>query len=1568
MASGAIVINPEHLEGGDGTMAMALQLWSCRNGPVIYNQWQSLYFALRRSGITDEAHPLGESQGDKQKRLRTSYKELHENLHGPDYLAEALLRARQTAPASQPAAALVLAEPPPTRQSLGRDAAESLLGPEDADGSVAEEFAIGTPRGGASTPAMESPDRLLYQQPVRDLMAELDPTHTEATDEMDERMRMLASRLSTMEDVDQANLEFVISVETLVRDYTQYYGNWMQEDVERAKTPLKVFAMEKLTKLRGDRFESQSDLKRHIYALGKLAERSPENSRALIKSLWNSSERPSPDDHIPDQSASPQPASPPPAPQARQAPGLSHSPLLPRSAAQATPATPATTTAADMVNVVGVVTDGFKSAMGEVVEQFKSLQAPAPDSNYRSDKLQAVSGFDLKRSPPSLRDDDPDMDRFTDAFEDAIACYQYGGRTMRDIDKLHLFGNSFPAGSTRRLVYDNFLRSKKREGRLPQDAGQVYVELIAMLKTYIWETELQKMTRIDKEFELLEQGSMSHADFRAIWDSKLQDMLDCKNMDVPTEQTLYRKYLNKMHPELRVRILSKEWKIDGPDKNARMPKTATDVAIAAGLLLEEKADIHATGTSAQDSFMYTDGAPKSKGAGKSKGGNTLHCGYCQAQDSHHSSICPQRAADSRNESAACRAAAASKGHKCTICGAEGHQQKHHLMAAQDSANNNANKGGGGKGQQQQGTRPVQPSYNNAANVPCQGCGSTAHSRKDCSHKDSICNSCGKPGHIAKVCKGAAGGGGGGGGSAQPKGGGGGGGGKNRQKGDRKGSNMCSAGLKCTNIPNWGTCTDLHPKEEWQVLIQQFRDKYPAGKGKGKGDKGKGDKGKGKGVETAHVAVESQPAAPNPNRRGLRFTPGGSADVVTTICEESYSLQEKIMHHESLVDRIRNTVELSDFLETPPVDAADAASYAVALQDPCYSLSTALTLHSDEYQHVGDENGLSSFVERLCAVNPDFAYITKLDDLEPDEFLKRKLQRPVGYASNTRLHFGRLCVPMLNDSGATCSLLTEEQVVLLLNHTSKMLDEGKITMEDYNYPIVEMYKYEQSASLRGAEKTGRMAMEYAIKCRVEFIPAGCETGPVREIYFKILKAGTCGIIGGVLGWPNLDHPSVPGGEGLGWKSHADCNEYSSLGVSIPRLDDHRKLNYHMSVGRYSASGGEFMSVTDDVTGESVRLIDAEGAQLLRAASMQCSKVPTAKMQPFGLEFVVLQPGERAVLPVLWDTACADGFECSTHPHAPDGLAVMPGACPAGSEMCIVIENESPLPITITEKDHIAVGTSPDDVPTFEACALIQARREKFHGLIDWKGGGEDTVREVPSLQPGKAIIIVVHRVPRFASCAVAELPEPWHDKIAASRVTTLTYEAGDVDYLPEGATSGRLPEWTKGRPWSGQTVFTFDTDAGVSPPEKPVPAAAFSACAEPSTSVASSDSTTAATPVSSETLCSVCETGASLLSCSCCIQKVDLCGACCLLRHAEGRYEVQKPNEDSERFEYVCRLKEPDVTESSTDEYVAPESLPLGQPDATLAFIGVFDGIGSARRALDLLGIKPALYLSIEIDA
>ena len=169
----------------------------------------------------------------------------------------------------------------------------------------------------------------------------------------------------------------------------------------------------------------------------------------------------------------------------------------------------------------------------------------------------------------------------------------------------------------------------------------------------------------------------------------------------------------------------------------------------------------------------------------------------------------------------------------------------------------------------------------------------------------------------------------------------------------------------------------------------------------------------------------------------------------------------------------------------------------------------------------------------------------------------------------------------------------------------------------------------------------------------------------------------------------------------------------------------------------------MTIQDDVTGDTFNLIDTEGAALLRQASMLAARVPEAKMQAIGLGPVVLQPGERAVLPVHWNTERGESFQCSTHPNAPAGITVLPGICPPNQEMSLCIENESPLPVTITEKDQIAVAMSQEEMPTYEECAQLQGRREKFHSLIDWQGGGEDVIREVTSPWEDHIILVVIH---------------------------------------------------------------------------------------------------------------------------------------------------------------------------------------------------------------------------------
>ena len=91
-SSESVVVNPDHLIGGHGTVRQALMLWSSRNGPVRYNTWQSLYFALLRDfAMTDEESPEGETSSDRQRRLRGLYHSIQEEVWGPDHLASGIL-------------------------------------------------------------------------------------------------------------------------------------------------------------------------------------------------------------------------------------------------------------------------------------------------------------------------------------------------------------------------------------------------------------------------------------------------------------------------------------------------------------------------------------------------------------------------------------------------------------------------------------------------------------------------------------------------------------------------------------------------------------------------------------------------------------------------------------------------------------------------------------------------------------------------------------------------------------------------------------------------------------------------------------------------------------------------------------------------------------------------------------------------------------------------------------------------------------------------------------------------------------------------------------------------------------------------------------------------------------------------------------------------------------------------------------------------------------------------------------------------------------------------------------
>ena len=131
----------------------------------------------------------------------------------------------------------------------------------------------------------------------------------------------------------------------------------------QTRMPLPLFAMERLTELSASQFEQLDDLKRHVYALGKIAGRPLESSGKLAASLWEMSEYGSPfggEGVVITQS------------RVVQTPGSGLervvSPVL-------RPDTPGAVTSADMVNLVGAVTEGFKDAMSAVVQKMGERRA-----------------------------------------------------------------------------------------------------------------------------------------------------------------------------------------------------------------------------------------------------------------------------------------------------------------------------------------------------------------------------------------------------------------------------------------------------------------------------------------------------------------------------------------------------------------------------------------------------------------------------------------------------------------------------------------------------------------------------------------------------------------------------------------------------------------------------------------------------------------------------------------------------------------------------------------------------------------------------------------------------------------------------------------------------------------------------------------------------------------------------------------------------------------------------------------------------------------------------------------
>jgi len=267
---------------------------------VLYNSWQSAYFQIVRDhGVVDEGIPAeGESQSERQIRIGEMHDSIEREIHGPGHKRQALLNAAEVSGRDKPGVGLGSQSAPVGRNPSGATAG----GPTDREAEKdqeeegPEEFSMATPRPKEEVREdAASPDLLAVRPEVGAMWDTEACSQTEDSEKMQERVDRLRDILGTVDNADMAGIDFICSVEHLIPTCVEAYGQWVAGDYDNRKNVSRVqWALDKLLELEADKYPSQYDMKRHIFALGRMALKSPESCRAIAIAKWVTSSRGTP--------------------------------------------------------------------------------------------------------------------------------------------------------------------------------------------------------------------------------------------------------------------------------------------------------------------------------------------------------------------------------------------------------------------------------------------------------------------------------------------------------------------------------------------------------------------------------------------------------------------------------------------------------------------------------------------------------------------------------------------------------------------------------------------------------------------------------------------------------------------------------------------------------------------------------------------------------------------------------------------------------------------------------------------------------------------------------------------------------------------------------------------------------------------------------------------------------------------------------------------------------------------------------------------------------------------------
>ena len=236
---------------------------------------------------------------------------------------------------------------------------------------------------------------------------------------MQERVDRLRELVATVDDADEERIEFLCSVEYLIPKYVELYGQWVAEDpTVRGSVLIVQWAMDKLLEMDAERFVSQYELKRHVYALGK---KSANSSCKISHVKWLTSKNGSPT--LEEETQQRKSNSPLRRDEAAASPVQPSMPSQSPAPMSSSPATNSQNSPSrDTIHVVESMQARFRDTLLEMqhrqeistARQIAELQTGFTTSlakvepNPQEDKFQAISSLDIKRHLPTIADGDPD--------------------------------------------------------------------------------------------------------------------------------------------------------------------------------------------------------------------------------------------------------------------------------------------------------------------------------------------------------------------------------------------------------------------------------------------------------------------------------------------------------------------------------------------------------------------------------------------------------------------------------------------------------------------------------------------------------------------------------------------------------------------------------------------------------------------------------------------------------------------------------------------------------------------------------------------------------------------------------------------------------------------------------------------------------------------------------------------------------------------------------------------------------------------------------------------------------